>query len=68
MSAFAGLHTHGTRIPFGMCWRYLVGFPLVERAYVVSEMQSVVDPNLMPALDSYWYSAECSMRGKKGGI
>lgn len=35
-----------------------MGFPLVERGYAVLEIESVVDPNLMPALDSYWYSAE----------
>lgn len=53
------VHAHGTentRLPFQnmlMCWRYLVRFPLVERGYVVSEIGSVVDPSLMPALDSY---------------
>lgn len=39
-----------------MWWRYLVGFPLLERGYVVSEIQSVVDPDLM--LWTYYYSAE----------
>ena len=57
--AHVNVHTHlieNMRIPFQsllMCWRYLVGFPLVERGYVVSEIESMVDPNSMPALDSY---------------
>lgn len=31
----------------------VVGFPLVEGRYVVSEVESVVDPNLMPTLDNF---------------
>lgn len=38
--------------------RYLVGFPLVERVYVVSEIKSVVEPNLTLTLDSYEHYAE----------
>lgn len=35
-----------------MSWRCLVGLSLAERAYVESEMESMVDPNLMLTLDS----------------
>lgn len=57
--AHVNVHTNlieSIRIPFQnllMCWRDLVGFPLVERAYVVSEIESMVDPKLMLTLDSY---------------
>jgi len=43
-------------IPFQsllMCWRYLAGFPRVESVYVVAEIESMVNPNLMLTLDSY---------------
>lgn len=36
-----------------MCWRYVAGFPLVERGDLISEIEFMPDPNLTPTLDSY---------------
>lgn len=36
-----------------MCWRYVVGFPLVGRGDIISEIELTADPNSTPTLDSY---------------